>query len=369
MGTDAQRSLLGGAGAPADVVGRVDELDGVSSDLVEAPPATRRLLRGARDHLVRGLVPELAAEPHHQLLGDDRAARQLEVRAHPVGAYLETLEDPRELVGDAAREDAGLRHGEPLGGPRAHVALAGMHAALEHDRDGAAQEPRRPDQVLARHRVPLLRHRRRADVPGHRGLAQLVDLAGLEPDDLGGDPLAARADLAERVAQVAQQEARHVPRALRDGQVEPVAVRLEHGLGGRPERGERSGCACERRRERAPAAEQRAARVHQLVSPRRGLEPERDRHRVLAVRAARHRRRGVALGERRHRDERPREIGGEQRTASRSCSTSPVSMMSCVVAPQCAQWPASPDRAASARTSGTSGCCDAAISVRSTSRS
>ena len=46
-----------------------------------------------------------------------------------------------------------------------------------------------------------------------------------------------------------------------------------------------------------------------------------------------------------------------------------MSTMSCVVAPQCTQTPCSSQRSTSARTSGTSGCFDAAIPARSAATS
>ena len=115
------------------------------------------------------------------------------------------------------------------------------------------------------------------------------------------------------------------PRAVCHGSAggpepEPPGEVLRDRRAGVAERGERPGGAAELRVE--PRPQQAGARVERRVEPAGGLEPERDRERLLEQRPARHRGGGVLTRERRAGardgvelldDERPRAARDEHR--------------------------------------------------------
>ena len=135
-----------------------------------------------------------------------------------------------------------------------------------------------------------------ASVEGSRDLR---DLGRLQPDDLRRDALGGRGDLRERVPQVAQPVARRVPVDVCAGEAKPLAEGLLHGFRALAERGERPGGPGELRGRGGLCRPVEAfATPSELVRPGRGLQPERDRHRVLEVRPPGHRGVTVAQGKR-----------------------------------------------------------------------
>ena len=132
-----------------------------------------------------------------------------------------------------------------------------------------------------------------------RGLRDLRDLGRLQPDDLRRDPLGGRGDLRERVPQVAEPVARRVPVDVCAGEAKPLAEGLLHGFRVSPSVASvpaaPASCAVEAV---SAARSRRFATPSELVRPGRGLQPERDRHRVLEVRPPGHRGVTVAQGKR-----------------------------------------------------------------------
>ncbi len=60
--------------------------------------------------------------------------------------------------------------------------------------DGRADQPREPGQILGQDRVALVRHRRRALLPGREIFLGLAQFGALQMADLGRQPLDAGGD-------------------------------------------------------------------------------------------------------------------------------------------------------------------------------
>ena len=186
-----------------------------------------------------------------------------------------------------------------------------------------------------RDRVALVRHRRRARRPcaSRTSATSVWESRTTSRATLATAPevtASARRELADPPAQ-------RVPRQHRLGQPERSAYALGHRGPASPSEASVPAAppSCAARRSTRSSFEP-APRVLEPGHPARGLEPERDRHRLLEQRAPRHRR--VAVGAR----ERPRP---RSRAAARSSSSgssaravtsiAAVSRMSWLVAPRC----------------------------------
>ena len=216
--------------------------------------------------------------------------RHVEVGAHPRRVDLQPLEDGGELVDDAGREHQRLGTREPLGRPVAHVALDGVRGRVERARPpgrGAGASSRRGTRRSSGCASAASSRSRRAR---RRAAPRLRDLGRLQPDDLRGDALGRGGDLRERGprsrtrSRAACQWTSARARPSRRPKASCTAPRVSPSVARVPaapdELGSRGG----------PGRPVEAlARAPQLVRPARGLQPERDWHRVLAVRAAGHR--------------------------------------------------------------------------------
>ena len=136
-----------------------------------------------------------------------------------------------------------------------------------------------------------------AEEPPPLRLAHLGDLGLGEQHDVARDLRHRAGGHRQRRRELADPPPQRVPRQHRLGQPERRRVGLGHARPGLAERGQRARRAAELRREALDAdLVEPAPRVLQARHPARGLEPERDRHRLLEQRAARQRR--VAVGAR-----------------------------------------------------------------------
>ena len=197
------------------------------------------------------------------------------------------------------------------------------HAERRRDR----RPPRAPDFVCAawwtirRRRLPAREPRQ---LPSARASRDRADFPGRPGRD------------AERAGERRQTIAVGVPRHRRHGQ-RPASAETRGN--GRPAIAERGECA----RRAAELQDRRIAQrgldsrrgAIERVAPPGGLEPKCDRRRLLQPRAPRHvvfawrsACRGRRVGS-------PREVAQRRSALMRSCSTSAVSMMSWLVAPQC----------------------------------
>src|SRR3954452_6565659 len=215
------------------------------------------------------LVARVAAldEREQHALGEERAVRDVEVRAHPVGMHDQAAHDADREVVHVVEQDRRVGQDDPLGARVRDVALVPQRDVLDARLRVPAQHAREAADALAHDRVALVRHRARALLlPRAERLLGLADLGALEVADLGREALEPGAGESDRLQQrrvaVARDDlGRH--RLGRERQAREHA-RLEVGVG---------------RAVRADGAAQRADRrlCERLAQPLRvalGLERE-----------------------------------------------------------------------------------------------
>ena len=109
----------------------------------------------------------------------------------------------RELHEHVVGERARVGEDHPLDRRVRDVALVPQRDVLEPGAEVPAQHPRQPAELLALHRVALVRHRRGALLlPGPERLLHLAHLGALQVADLRRELLDARADARARVEQL-----------------------------------------------------------------------------------------------------------------------------------------------------------------------
>ena len=261
---------------------------------------------------MRVLLSEPLAEREHERLGADLVGDRLRVPPHALGVDLQARDDVR---GDRQRREAvvgDVRHAGPLDAERPRVALVLPGHPGERDRRLRRRELRHHDHLLAPLRVPLVRHRARADDPVLPGLLDLADLGPRERADLVRDPSHRPGDRGQRGDVLDDPVARDVPAHRRRAEPEPGGEALEELRRAVAEAGHRPGAAEELRDEHALAHLLQAVRVAQhLVEPARDLGPERDRQRGARVRAADRDDLRAAIGERGEHADEALEVGLE----------------------------------------------------------
>jgi hypothetical protein len=170
------------------------------------------------------------------------------------------------------------------------------HRSLHHGHE-AAHELADAGDLLADHRVALLRHRRRSDVAVGRRLRYLGHLRRLQPNDLERDLLQGRGKDPERRDELCEAVPGAVPGGGRLGEIEAPAEGAPDGRRRLAERCQRPGGPAQLSDEQPrPARSEALRRPRELGDPDRELEAEGDGNRVLAVRPAGHCRGRVPLG-------------------------------------------------------------------------
>ena len=134
------------------------------------------------------------------------------------------------------------------------------------------------------------------------GLANLADLRPGELDHLARELAAGGGDGGERESDLRERVPGRVPGNVGVAEREPLGDAVPQLPAGRPERSGRAGGAEELDDGDSLAGGAHPLQVpHELREPDRQLAAEGDRHRSLPMRAARHDRRPVLLGQRGHR--------------------------------------------------------------------
>ena len=145
----------------------------------------------------------LRDEREQHALAEQRAVREVDVRAHPVGVHDEPADDPDREVLQVVDEDQRVGDDHALGAGVADVALVPQRDVLGRGLGVAAQHAREPGDALGRDRVALVRHRARALLlPGAERLARLEHLGALEVADLRRQALEAGARERDRLQQL-----------------------------------------------------------------------------------------------------------------------------------------------------------------------
>ena len=103
-----------------------------------------------------------AHERQQHALGEQRAARELEVRAHAVGVDGHAAHHAQRQVLHVVEQDRRVRQHDALGARVRDVALVPQRDVLEPRLRVAAQHAREPGEPLGVDRVALVRHRARA---------------------------------------------------------------------------------------------------------------------------------------------------------------------------------------------------------------
>src|SRR3954469_995954 len=258
------------AGVVAEVEEHVEiepEVAG-GEQLAQMRAAVPRALGVLLDDPVRlvARVPALDQGEQHPL-GEQRAVREVEVRAHAIGVDDEAADDPQREVLHVVEQDRRVRQDHALGARVRDVALVPERDVLDARLRVAAQHAREAADALAHDRVALVRHRARALLlPRAERLLRLADLGALEMADLGRQALEAGARQGDRLQQRGVTVARDDLRRDRlGGEAEAGEhARLEVGIG---------------RRVRADGAAERAdrrlgERVAQALGVALGLERE-----------------------------------------------------------------------------------------------
>src|SRR4051794_9481493 len=267
---EAPDDPLGVAGVVAEVEEHVEiepEVAG-GEQLAQMRAAVPRALGVLLDDPVRlvARVPALDQGEQHPL-GEQRAVREVEVRAHAIGVDDEAADDPQREVLHVVEQDRRVGQDHALGARVRDVPLVPERDVLDARLRVAAQHAREAADALAHDRVALVRHRARALLlPRAERLLGLADLGALEMADLGREALEAGARQGDRLQQRRVTVARDDLRRDRlGGEAEAGEhARLELGVG---------------RRVRADGAAERADRRlrERLAQPLRvalGLERE-----------------------------------------------------------------------------------------------
>src|SRR4051795_6712287 len=180
-------------------------------------------------------VPALDEREQHAL-GEERAVRDVDVRAHPVGVHDQAAHDPDREVVHVVEQDRRVGQDDPLGARVRDVALVPQRDVLDARLRVPAQHAREAADALAHDRVALVRHRARALLLSRaERLLGLAHLGALEVADLGREALQPRAREGDRLQQrrVAVAGAARGRARLR-GEPEPGQhARLEVGVGRR----------------------------------------------------------------------------------------------------------------------------------------
>src|SRR4051795_9601143 len=146
-------------------------------------------------------VPALDQGEQHPL-GEQRAVREVEVRAHAIGVDDEAADDPQREVLHVVEQDRRVGQDHALGARVRDVALVPERDVLDARLRVAAQHARQAADALAHDRVALVRHRARALLlPRAERLLGLADLGALELADLGREALEPGAGESDRLQQ------------------------------------------------------------------------------------------------------------------------------------------------------------------------
>src|SRR5919205_2008142 len=142
---------------------------------------------------VRLVAPHPRLDEREQRpLREQRAVRELEVRAHAVGVHHEPPDDAQREVLHVVEQDRRVGQDHPLGARVRDVALVPQGDVLDAGLRVAAQDAGQAADPLADDRVALVGHRARALLlPGPERLLGLADLGALEVADLRGQALEA----------------------------------------------------------------------------------------------------------------------------------------------------------------------------------
>ena len=145
------------------------------------------------------------------------------------------------------QRDGGVGGDHPLHAGMADVPLVPQHGVLQRRRDRPAHDAGQAGQVLAQHRVALVRHRRRALLARVEELLRLAHFAALQVAHFGRQPLDPARDHGERAEIGGMAVARDDLGGYRfDGQAELLGhirlnarVHMGEGADGAADRGHR----------------------------------------------------------------------------------------------------------------------------------
>src|SRR3954462_2422402 len=131
-------------------------------------------------------------------LGEDEAARRVQVLQDALGVDAQALDQAGKAVEHEVEGDGGVGANHPLDARVADVALVPEGHVLERAHGVAAEQAGESGQVLAQDRVALVRHRARALLAFPERLLRLAHLRALQVTDLGGELLERRAGERQR---------------------------------------------------------------------------------------------------------------------------------------------------------------------------
>ena len=228
-------------------------------------PSVPRLLGEALHDPVRVVALHALLDQREQhALGEQRAARELQVGGHPVGVHDHPARDAQREVLHVVEQDRRVGQDHALGARVRDVALVPQRHVLEPGLRVAAQHAREAADALGRDRVALVRHRARALLARPERLLDLAHLGALEVADLLREALQPGAGERDRAA-----AARRGGRAARPGwrPARPPARAARARAPRSPGRATRR-CRPRRRSRRSPPARTRAPGARRCGAPR-----------------------------------------------------------------------------------------------------
>ena len=170
------------------------------SGVAGVPRLLRRLLGDPVGLVARAALRD---EREQHALAEQRAVREVDVRAHPLRVDDEAADDADREVLQVVDQDQRVGDDHALGAGVADVALVPERDVLDRRLRVPAQHARQAGDALGRDRVALVRHRARALLlPGAERLARLEHLGALEVADLGREPLEPGAGERDRLQQL-----------------------------------------------------------------------------------------------------------------------------------------------------------------------
>ena len=178
-----------------------------------------------------------STEGEQDALGEQRAARDLQVGGHAVGVHDHPARDAQREVLHVVDQDRGVGQDHALGARVRDVALVPQRHVLQPGLGVAAQHPRQAADALGGDRVALVRHRARALLARLERLLDLAHLGALEVADLLREALEPGAGERDRAQQLGVAVARDDLGGDRLGrQPQPLqhallVLRAERGVG------------------------------------------------------------------------------------------------------------------------------------------
>ncbi len=125
------------------------------------------------------------------------AAQAFQVGQHPPRIDQQLLHHPRQPHQREIQRHRRIRTDRALHGGVADVAFMPQRHVLQRRHHGGTDDPGEAAQVLAQHRVPLVRHRRGTLLAGMEEFFRLPHLGALQVAHFGGQPLDGAGDDAE----------------------------------------------------------------------------------------------------------------------------------------------------------------------------